>query len=154
QRQIHFLVVVFEDAQIRDFFRKLGRCCRGVFASDAQQYHQAGVDFSAYLAANRHFRPAYSLHHSSHLHLLIVSRNIFPNYRELITCCSSWPVCAAAFPATAPHCTRIRPGLARLPPDRPTSRGRAYRSANDGPSHSSSLLECTTKRGPPHRQKE
>src|SRR5262249_56636209 len=63
-------------------------------------------------------------------------------------------VCAATFREAAQRCRRRRQGLERLRRGRPTSRGRAYRSASDGPSHSWQLPECTTRPARLRRRRE
>src|SRR5579885_3432612 len=66
QGAIHFAVVVLEDAQVGAFF---GQGCSGrgrIIATDAEQNHQAGADFSGDAAFDGYAGAAYALQDGSH----------------------------------------------------------------------------------------
>src|SRR5215813_7307622 len=167
KRAVHLFVFVLENAQVGGFFRERRGDRRRVFASDTQKNHQAVRYFSADGVVDGDFGAADALDYGSHAirDRNGILRNSAPKrggYRGIwraaianaLRAARASRVCAATFREAAQRCRRRRQGLERLRRGRPTSRGRACRSASDGPSHSWRLPGCTTRPARLRRRRE
>ena len=66
KRKVHFLLRIFKDAQVCDFFRKRGSDGAGILFADAEQDHQTSSDFAGDFVVYGDTRAADSLEDGTH----------------------------------------------------------------------------------------
>jgi len=66
QAEVHFAVLIFEDAEARDFFCEVGGVGLGVVVGDAEQDQQSGADLAGDFAVDCDLSAADALDDRSH----------------------------------------------------------------------------------------